>query len=126
MQGSVLHLYGGIVRSHHAIAYITTDKTVVEGELGIAARSLNYGSLLTGHGIVVEDAVLHFHIHSCSGSVAQEEGGALRGSAVGYHAIAYLDVFHRLITIAIDNGNARTSLKGKLGQHTARNGIGKV
>ena len=126
MQGGVLHLDLGIISCHNAISHIATDETVIEGERGVVARSLNGGSLLTGHGIVMEDTVLHINIHCSSGSVAKEKGGALRGSAVGYHTVAYLDVLHRFVGFAVDNGDARTSLQSEGGQHTARLGIGEV
>ena len=126
MKGGVLHLDLGIISCHNAISHIATDETVVESERGVAARSLNGGSLLTGDGIVMEDTVLHINIHCSSWSVAQEKGGALRGSAVGYHTVAYLNVFHRKVVITVDDGYARTSLQSEGGQHTARLGIGEV
>ena len=126
MKGGVLHLDIGMVCSHHAISHIATYETVVEGEHGVVARSLNGGSLLTGDGIVVEDAVLHIHLHLGTGFVAQEKGRALRGSAVGYHTVAYLDVLHRFVVITVDDGYARSSLQSEGGQHTALLGIGEV
>ena len=126
MKGSVLHLDIGIFSCHHAISHVATNEAVIEGERGVVARSLNGGSLLTGHGIVMEDTVLHIHLHLGTWSVAQEKGRALRGSAVGYHTVAYLNVFHRKVVITVDDGYARTSLQSEGGQHTARLGIGEV
>ena len=126
MQGGVLHLDIGMVCSYHAISHVATNEAGIEGERGVVARSLNGGCLLTGHGIVMENAVLHIHLHHGTGSVAQEKGGALRGSAVGYHTVAYLDVLHRLVGITVDDGYARTSLQSEGAQHTARLGIGEV
>ena len=76
MKGSVLHLDIGIISCHNAISHVATYETVVEGERGVAARSLNGGCLLTGDGIVVEDTVLHIHLHHRSWSIAQQKGRA--------------------------------------------------
>ena len=125
MQGGVLHVHLRLSKSHNTVAHITTDETVIERQCGVCAYSGNGGGVGMKHRVVVEDTVLHFHIHCSAGIVAQEEGGALRCSAVGYHAVAYLDVLHR-ISCAVHNGNTSTSLKGKRRQHTALHGIGKV
>ena len=125
MQGGVLHIHLRLSKSHNTVAHITTDETVIERQCGVCAYSGNGGGVGMKNRVVVEDTVLHFHIHFSARIVAQEKGRALRGCAVGHHAVAYLDVLH-CIRSTVHHGDARSSLKGKRGQNTALHGIGEV